>query len=81
MSSALTDIGAAFEGAPGLEFRLATDELERGQSGLCFQRIPPGSWRGCEAGADGVELLVFGAPSLGDARRDDVEGARDWWTD
>lgn len=42
-------------------------------------RVPPGSWRGYEAGPDGLELLVFGAPSLGDARRDDVEGKRDWW--
>ena len=42
-------------------------------------RVPPGTWRGYEAGPDGLELLVFGAPSLGDARRDDVEGARDWW--
>ena len=44
-------------------------------------RVPPGSWRGYEAGPDGLELLVIGAPSLGDAPRDDVEGQRDWWTD
>jgi mannose-6-phosphate isomerase-like protein (cupin superfamily) len=42
-------------------------------------RVPPGTWRGYEAGPDGLELLVIGAPSLGDAPRDDVEGERDWW--
>jgi mannose-6-phosphate isomerase-like protein (cupin superfamily) len=42
-------------------------------------RVPPGMWRGYEAGPDGLELLVIGAPNLGDAPRDDVEGARDWW--
>ena len=42
-------------------------------------RIPPGSWRGYEAGPEGLELLVIGAPNLGDNPRDDVEGARDWW--
>lgn len=42
-------------------------------------RVPPGTWRGYEAGPDGLELLVFGAPSLGDGRREDVEGERDWW--
>ena len=44
-------------------------------------RVPPGTWRGYEAGPDGLELLVVGAPSLGDRQRDDVEGTRDWWTD
>jgi mannose-6-phosphate isomerase-like protein (cupin superfamily) len=44
-------------------------------------RVPPGSWRGYEAGPDGLELLVVGAPSLGDNPRGDVEGERDWWTD
>jgi mannose-6-phosphate isomerase-like protein (cupin superfamily) len=44
-------------------------------------RVPPDSWRGYEAGSDGLELLVVGAPSLGDNPRGDVEGERDWWTD
>jgi mannose-6-phosphate isomerase-like protein (cupin superfamily) len=44
-------------------------------------RVPPGTWRGYEAGPDGLELLVIGAPNLGDDPREDVEGARDWWTD
>jgi len=42
-------------------------------------RVPPGMWRGYEAGPDGLELLVFGAPNLGESPRDDVEGQRDWW--
>ena len=44
-------------------------------------RVPPGMWRGYEAGPDGLEILVIGAPNLGDAPRDDVEGRRDWWAD
>ena len=44
-------------------------------------RVPPGTWRGYEAGPEGLELIVIGAPSLGDDRRADVEGRRDWWTD
>ncbi len=42
-------------------------------------RVPPGSWRGYEAGPDGLELLVIGAPNLGEDPRGDVEGERDWW--
>ena len=42
-------------------------------------RVPPGTWRGYEAGAHGLEILVIGAPNLGDATREDVEGRRDWW--
>jgi mannose-6-phosphate isomerase-like protein (cupin superfamily) len=42
-------------------------------------RIPPGSWRGYEAGPEGLELLVIGAPNLGENPRDDVDGTRDWW--
>jgi len=44
-------------------------------------RIPPGSWRGYEAGPEGLEILVIGAPNLGENPREDVEGERDWWTD
>jgi mannose-6-phosphate isomerase-like protein (cupin superfamily) len=120
------DVGSNFDGPPELEFRQATDALGLEQSGLCYQRIPPGyrfpyghthqqqeevyvvvrgggrmklddeivelgewdavrvptgTWRGYEAGPDGLELLVIGAPSLGENRRADVDGQRDWWTD
>ena len=27
------------------------------------------------------EILVIGAPNLGEAPRDDVDGQRDWWAD
>jgi mannose-6-phosphate isomerase-like protein (cupin superfamily) len=120
------DVGANFDGAPELEFRLATEALELEHSGLGYQRIPPGyrfpyghthrtqeevyvvmrgsgrmklddeivavaewdvvrvapgTWRGYEAGPDGLEIIVIGAPHLGDAPRDDVVGQRDWWSD
>ena len=121
----LEDVGAVFEGDPGLEFRLATKALGLKRSGLTLQRVPPdyrlpyghthetqeeiyvvvlgggrikiddeiidlaewdavrvppGSWRGYEAGPEGLELLVIGAPNLGENPRDDVEGSRDWWS-
>ena len=44
-------------------------------------RVPPGTWRGYEAGPDGLELLVVGAPNLGDDPRGDVDGRRDWWAE
>src|SRR4051794_24100018 len=120
----LEDAGARFDGAPDLEFRLATDALELEQSGLSYQRVPPGyrfpyghtherqeevyvvlrgsgrmklddeiaelkewdavrvppgTWRGYEAGPEGLEILVIGAPHLGGSPRDDVDGQRDWW--
>ena len=40
-------------------------------------RVPPGVWRGYEAGPDGLELLVIGAPSLGEGRRDAVAAVAD----
>jgi mannose-6-phosphate isomerase-like protein (cupin superfamily) len=44
-------------------------------------RVPPGTWRGYEAGPEGLEILVIGAPNLGEDPREDVEGQRDWWAD
>jgi mannose-6-phosphate isomerase-like protein (cupin superfamily) len=44
-------------------------------------RVPPGTWRGYEAGPEGLEILVIGAPNLGEDPRGDVEGRRDWWAD
>ena len=37
----LPDVGSNFDGAPDLEFRLASKALELEQSGLSYQRIPP----------------------------------------
>lgn len=44
-------------------------------------RVSPGTWRGYEAGPDGLEIFVIGAPNLGENPRDDVEGERGWWSD
>src|SRR6476619_4218109 len=44
-------------------------------------RVPPSMWRGYEAGPEGLEILVFGAPNLGEDPREDVDGQRDWWAD
>lgn len=44
-------------------------------------RVPPGTWRGYEAGPDGLEFIVSGAPNLGDDPRGDVDGERGWWAD
>jgi mannose-6-phosphate isomerase-like protein (cupin superfamily) len=41
-------------------------------------RVPPGTWRGYEAGPEGLEIIVIGAPNLGEAPREEVEGQRDW---
>jgi hypothetical protein len=38
----LDDLGSKFDGAPELEFRAATAALELEQSGLTYQRVPPG---------------------------------------
>ena len=37
----LEDVGSRFDGAPDLEFRLATKALELERSGLSYQRVPP----------------------------------------
>ena len=44
-------------------------------------RISPATTRQVEAGPDGLEILVFGAPSLGENPRGDVEGRRGWWAE
>ena len=38
----LEDVGPRFDGAPDLEFRLATVALGLERSGLGYQRVPPG---------------------------------------
>ena len=30
---------------------------------------------------EGLEILVIGAPNLGEDPREDVDGQRDWWAD
>ena len=41
-------------------------------------RVPSETMRGFEAGGDGAELLIIGAPNPGSG---DVELDRDWWRD
>ncbi len=48
-------------------------ELERWDA----VRVPAGTWRGYEAGPEGLEILVIAAPHVD--QRDDVEGRRGWW--
>ena len=38
----LQDVGSNFGGPPDLEFRMATQALELENSGLTYQRVPPG---------------------------------------
>src|SRR3954464_12913339 len=56
--------------------KLDDEIVELGEWGAV--RGPPGTWRGYEAGPEGLELLVIGAPNLGDDPREDVEGRRGW---
>ena len=47
----LEDLGSRFDGAPDLEFRLATDALELEKSGLSYQSVPPTNrWSASVAG-------------------------------
>ena len=47
----LEDVGSNFDGAPDLEFRLATEALELEKSGLSYQRVPPTTrWSASVAG-------------------------------
>jgi hypothetical protein len=39
----LEDVGSNFDGAPDLEFRMATKALELEKSGLSYQSVPPGN--------------------------------------
>jgi hypothetical protein len=63
------DIGSVFDGPGG---RMKEWDAVR---------VPPGTWRGYEAGPDGLGLLVVGSPNLGEDPRSDVDGERSWWAD
>jgi mannose-6-phosphate isomerase-like protein (cupin superfamily) len=43
-------------------------------------RVPPEVTRCFEGGADGLEILAFGAPRTGEASAD-AEMISNWWTD
>ena len=59
----LEDVGSNFDGAPDLEFRLATQALELEKSGLSYQRVPPTNrWRagvGRQSIGTSCALLLF----------------------
>jgi uncharacterized cupin superfamily protein len=45
-------------------------------------RIPPDRMRALEGGPDGMEVLIFGAPKVGESVSDDVaEMQPGWWSD
>jgi hypothetical protein len=41
-------------------------------------RIPRGTWRALEGGANGAEVIAFGAPNTDNK---DVEMQQGWWSD
>jgi mannose-6-phosphate isomerase-like protein (cupin superfamily) len=60
----------------GGRVKLDEDVVElRGWDAL---RIAPDTMRNLEAGPDGIELILFGAPNAGSG---DAEVAQDWWDD
>jgi mannose-6-phosphate isomerase-like protein (cupin superfamily) len=61
--------------------RMKVDDQILGLKEWDVVRVPPGTWRGYEAGPEGLEILVIGAPNLGEDPRGDVDGRRDWWAD
>jgi hypothetical protein len=63
----LEDVGSNFDGAPDLEFRLATEALELEKSGLSYQRVPPTKrWA---AGATLVPARPRPAPQVGGSNK------------
>jgi hypothetical protein len=56
-----------------------TGELRVVVTGVQVLFAATGTWRGYEGGPEGLEILVFGAPNLGENPREDVDGQRGWW--
>jgi uncharacterized cupin superfamily protein len=56
--------------------KLEDDTVDLGP--LHAVRIAPGAMRGCEAGPEGCELILFGAPRTGPG---DAEVEQGWWSD
>ena len=54
--------------------KVGEDVVEAGQWDAV--RVPPGTWRGMEAGEQGAEILAFGAPNTDNA---DIEMEQGWW--
>jgi hypothetical protein len=43
--------------------------------------VRPAPGEAYETGPEGLEILVIGAPNLGEDLHEDVDGERDWWAD
>ena len=72
----LEDVGSNFDGAPDLEFRLATKALELERSGLGYQRVPPGyhfPYGHTHREQEEVYVVLRGSGRM------KLEGRRDWW--
>ena len=72
------------EGLPGIGTNILAARLRNLElAGVITKKTlpPPAASRVYELTDYGLELLVIGAPNLGDAPRDDVDGERDWWGD
>jgi quercetin dioxygenase-like cupin family protein len=44
-------------------------------------RVPPEAARAFEAGPEGIEVIAFGAPRIGDSAGADAEVLPGWWSD
>ena len=78
----LADVGSNFDGAPDLEFRVATKALELEQSGLSYQYVPPGyrfPYGHTHQTQEELYVVVGGGGrmKLDDEIVEDVEGQRD----
>ena len=58
--------------------KIEDDVLDCGQWDVI--RVAPGTWRNFEAGPDGLELVIFGAPHVAD-RQAEAEMQPGWWSD
>src|SRR5688572_32495486 len=75
----LEDVGSNFDGAPDLEFRLATKPLELERSGLSYQRIPPGyrfPYGHTHAEQEEVYVVVHGSGRM--KLDDEVVEVKEW---
>src|SRR4029079_13810073 len=61
------EVYVVVRGSGGMKFDDEIIDLSECDAG----RVPPGTWRGYEAGPQGLEILVVGAPNLGENPRDD----------
>ncbi len=63
----------------GGRMKLDDDVVELGRYDVV--RVSPETFRGVEAGPEGLELVVFGAPRAGGGASSDAEQVPGWWSD